>query len=107
MTMFYNIVDILLYNAYVLYQIWLPQASKKSIYRKRFKFLLEVGEKLIKPLILSQAEHSIGLQQKTNIVMQYFDVYVTVAQTAVGIPPSDEPPKKSRVTYSYKNQIGI
>ena len=94
MAVFYNIVDIASYNAYVLYQIRPPQASKKSICRERFKFLLEIGEKLIKPPMLQQAEYPIGLKQKTKISMQCFDVDITVAQTAVRRQPTDKPPKK-------------
>ena len=62
MAVFYNIVDIAPYNAYVLCQIWPPQAGKKSICSEKFKFLLEIDEKLIKPLMLQQAEHSVALK---------------------------------------------
>ena len=96
MAVFYNIVDIGSYNAYVLYQIRLHQAAKKSIHRERFKILLEMGEKLIKPLMLQRAERSIGFQQKTETEMQCFDVDITVAQTAVRRQPRDESTKKKR-----------
>ena len=96
MAVFYNIVDIGSYNAYVFYQIRLSQAGKKSIRRERFKLLLKMGEKLIKPLMLQRAERSIGFQQKTKIDMQCFDVDITVAQTAVRRQPRDESTKKKR-----------
>ena len=96
LTVFYNIVDFVSYNAYILYQIRPPQAAKKSNRRERFIFLLEMSEKLIKPLMHQQAERPIGLQQKTKIYIQCFDIDISVAQEAVRRQPRDEPPKEKR-----------
>ena len=65
MVVFYIIVDIVLYNAYVLYQIQPAQAGKKNFRRERFKFLLKI--ELEKPLMLQRAEDPIALQQKTKL----------------------------------------
>ena len=55
-----------------------------------------MGEKLIKPLLLQRAEHSIGFQQKSKIDMQCFDVDITVAQTAVRRQLREESTKKKQ-----------
>ena len=79
MAVFYNIVDIAFYNTYVLNKTQPPHAVKKSIGRERFKCLLEIGEKLIKPLMLQRAGRLIGFQQNTKMAMQCFDVDITAA----------------------------
>ena len=79
MAVFYNIVDIAFYNTYVLNKTQPPHAVKKSIGRERFKCLLEIGERLIKLLMLQRAGRLIGFQQNTKMAMQCFDVDITAA----------------------------
>ena len=97
MTAIYNIVDIASKSVYVLYQIIsYPKLERKVSTEKYSKFLLQIGEKLVKPVTLQLTERLIGLQQKTEIAKQCFNVSITVVQTAFSRNPRDEPPKKKR-----------
>ena len=77
-----------------------PKLERKVSSDKYLKFLLQIGEKLVKPVTLQLTERLIGLQQKTEIANQCFDVGITVVQTASNLP------KRSGAMYSHENQIG-
>ena len=56
--------------------------------------------------MLPWIEFPIGLQQKTKIAIQCFDVDIIIAQTAVRRKSRVDPPKKKRCyMYAHENHI--
>ena len=92
LAVFYNIVDISAYNAYVLFSIRPPVPGIDHSSRARFKYLCPLGEQLLKPNMLLRALYLNGLNLPTKNVLEVFGVAV-VSQK---IQRRDEPPQKQR-----------
>ena len=92
LAVFYNILDISVYNAYVLFKMRPPAQSIDNSSRARFKFLCSLGEQLLKPNMLLRARYRDGLNLPTKNALKVFGVAV-VSQK---IQRRDEPPQKRR-----------
>ena len=78
---FYNILDISAYNAFVLRKLRPPRQVAQTSYRDRFNFLMALGEALIKTNMCNRAEHPNGSNAKTSrAAIEAFSV--AVAQQA-------------------------
>ena len=90
LAVFYNILDISAYNAYVLFNIRPPVQGIDNSSRARFKFLCSLGQQLLKPNMLLRARYPNGLNLPTKNALKVFGVAV-VSQK---IQRRDEPPPK-------------
>ena len=88
--MFYNILDISAYSAYVLFNIRLPAQGIDHSSHARFKFLCSLGEQLLKPNMPLRARYSNGLNLPTKNALKVFGVAVASQK----IQKRDEPPQK-------------
>ena len=61
LAVFYNILDISAYNAYILFNIRPPAQGIDNSSRARFKFLCSLGEQLLKPDMLLRTRYPNGL----------------------------------------------
>ena len=69
LAVFYNILDISAYNAYVLLKIRPPAQGIDNSPPARFKFLCSLGEQLLKPNILLRARYPNGLNLPAKNVL--------------------------------------
>ena len=74
MAVFYNVMDISAYNAFVLYKLRPPLQQRLPNYQKRLKFLMTLGESLIMPNMLVRASHINGFHKSTLTAMDAFGV---------------------------------
>ena len=99
MAVFYNVMDISAYNAFVLYKLRPPLQQRLPNYQKRLKFLMTLGESLIMPNMLVRASHINGFHKSTLTAMDAFGVKPTVHETAntrKQADPEGAAPKKRR-----------
>ena len=83
LVVFYNILDLLAYNAFVLYK--LPPSVEPGINlisRARFRFLCEVGKQVIKPNILKRAQYPNGLKAPTVRALEVLSVAIAPQKQA-------------------------
>ena len=73
LAVFYNILDLLAYNAFVLYKLRPPV---NMISRARFQFLCALGERMIKPNILNRAQYPNGLNAPTFRALEALSVAI-------------------------------
>ena len=92
LAMFYNILDILAYNAYLLFKIRPPAQGIDNSSRARFNCLCSLGEQLLKPNMLLRARYPNGLNLPTKNALKVFGVAVANQK----IQRRDEPPQKRR-----------
>ena len=90
LAVFYNILDISAYNAYVVFNIRPPTQGIDNSSRARFKFLCSLGEQLLKPNMPLRARYSNGLNLPTKNALKVFGVAVASQK----IQRRDEPPQK-------------
>ena len=98
LAVFYNILDISAYNAFVLYKIRPPLEGMDMSSCVRFKFLCFLGEKLIKPNMQLSAQYPNGLNLVSVNAMKTFNVPIAQKrQQRQDEPPP--PPKKISVAW--------
>ena len=90
LAVFYNILNISAYNAYVLLKTCPPAQGIDNSSRARFKFLYSLGEQLLKPNILLRARYPNGLNLPTKNALKVFGVAVANQK----FQRHDEPPQK-------------
>ena len=90
---FCNILDIAAYNAYVLFKLWSSSAGFNLNHRARYRFLMMLGETMIKPNI-TRSQLVTGLNLSTTMAFQVFSLEVR-PQANQGKIAKDEV-KKSR-----------
>ena len=74
--MFYNILDISAYNAYVLFNTHPTAQGIDNSSRAHFKFLCSLGEQLLKPNMLLRARYPNDLNLPTKNALKVFGVAV-------------------------------
>ena len=92
LAVFYNILDISAYNAYVLFNIRPPAQGIENSSRARFKFLCSLGEQLLKPNMLLRAHYHNDLNLPTKNALKVFGVAVASQK----IQRRDKPQQKQR-----------
>ena len=76
MVVFYIILDIAAYNAYVLFKL-LPASTGFNLnHRPRYRFLMMLREMMIKPNIVTRSQLVTGLNLNTTIAVQVFKLEV-------------------------------
>ena len=70
LAIFYNILDISAYNAFVLVKLRPPAQGKTDAFRACFKFLCLLGEQLFKPNMVLRAQYPNGLNLPTKDAMK-------------------------------------
>ena len=100
LVVFYNILDISAYNAYVLYQMQPPGAGKDGSSRARFKFLCALGEELIKANMQLRARYLKDLNLPTTNTIKALSIHITNQK----IQRLDEPPQKACCHFYQKSQ---
>ena len=86
---FYNILDIAAYNAFVLFKLRPPAQSSNFKKRARYKFLSMLGVALIKPNIIDRSQLTVGLHATTTQAIQAFGVETQPQATGRKIPNED------------------
>ena len=76
MAVFYNIVDIAAYNAYVLFKLRAPSTGLSLNQRARYRFLIMLGETMIKPNMVTRPQLATGLNLSTTMAFQAFNLEV-------------------------------
>lgn len=74
MVLFYNIIDIAAHNAFVLFK--LRMISSEHNLKKRYDFLQQLGEELIRPMMLQRAAEPNGLKTSTISALNDFGIRV-------------------------------
>ena len=92
LAVFYNILDISAYNAYVLFNIRRPEQGIDNSSRAPFKFLCSLNEQLLKPKMIFRARYPNGLDLPTKNALKVYGVAVASQK----IQRRDEPPQKQR-----------
>ena len=92
LAVFYNILDISSYSAYILFNIRLPAQGIDNSSHARFKFLCSLGEQLLKPNMFLRARYPNGLNLPTKKALKAFDVAVANQK----IQRHDEAPQKQQ-----------
>ena len=101
---FYNILDIVAYNAFVLFKLQPPAQRFNFEQRARYKFLSMLGEALIKPNIIARSQLTVSLHATTSQAIQAFGVETQPQATGRKIPNEDN--KKGRChIFARKNGI--
>lgn len=96
---FYNMLDISAYNAYVLWTSINPQWNKDKLYKRRL-FLEELGKCLINPYIISRT-HKPRTEESCNIIKKLKTSQSTVPR---GLSENIRPVKRARCRFcSSKN----
>ena len=91
---FYNILDIAAYNAFVLFKLQPPAQGFNFEQRASYKFLSMLGEALIKPNIIARSQLTVGLHATTTQAIQAFGVETQTQANGRKIPNEDN--KKGR-----------
>ena len=99
LVVFYNILDISAYNAYVLYQMQPPGAGKDGSSRARFKFLCALGQELIKANMQLRARYLKDLNLPTTNTIKALSIHITNQK----IQRLDEPQQKA-CCHSYQKR---
>ena len=100
LVVFYNILDISAYNAYVLYQMQPPGAGKDGSSRARFKFLCTLGEELIKANMQLRARYLKDLNLPTTNTVKALSIHITNQK----FQRLDEPPQKTCCHFYQKSK---
>ena len=99
---FYNILDIAAYNAFVLFHLRPPAQGFNFEQRARYKFLSMLGEALIKPNIIARSQLTVGLHATTTQAIEAFGVETQPQATGRKIPNEDN--KKGRCHVCTRKQ---
>ena len=67
MAVFYNILDIAEYNVYVLFKSRPPSTGFSLNHRARYRFLMMLGETMIKSNVVTLSQLAIGLNLSTTM----------------------------------------
>ena len=76
MAVFYNILDIAAYNANVLFKLRPPSTGFNLSWRARYRFLMMLGETMIKPNMVTRSQLATGLNLSTIMAFQAFNLEV-------------------------------
>ena len=76
MAVFYNMLDIAAYNAYVLFKLRLPSTGFNLNHRAHYRFLIMLGEMMIKSNMVTRSPLPNGLNLSTTMAFQTFNLEV-------------------------------
>ena len=93
MALFANIIDIAAYNAFVLFKerksVGAQRDNFSSISKLRFDFLKNLGEALIRPMMLRRASFPNGLHESTVSALKSFQICIDQRVSRAAHPAPD------------------
>ena len=76
MAVFYNILNVAACNSDVLFKLQPPSTGFNLNHRARYKFVMMLGETMIKPNMVTQSQLATGLNLSNSMAFQAFNLEV-------------------------------
>ena len=76
MAVFYNILNVAACNSYVLFKLQPPSTGFNLNHRARYKFVMMLGETMIKPNMVTQSQLATGFNLSNSMAFQAFNFEV-------------------------------